>query len=423
MEIPTDTKTTKKEEDEAALLLKRLQSQFGDIDISNIVATEEPKDNGDDDAESEESSVVDPTPEELKAWQDAQFKLGKWARDAKKEKELSESELAAEALKKRRQEKIVKSSSVGSWEEVENPPDLQGQESAFFTTPEDVELVGAHPLLTKLASNDSDMLGGKWLRLYSSGIAGDGLSFHHLLSALRGYDGPTVTIIGTIPSEAHSLANNTSNKGGGILGIYTATPWKESGAQFYGTDDCFLFHMDETKEEVSVIRPKSALENTSKRTTNNQNYMYCNASSSGNSADATSSAVYGIGVGGTPSKPRLHLTETLEQCRALPFDGTFEDGQLLTPTENEDSLYYFDVDALEVWGVGGEGWQKNALQARNVEQERIEANLRKARTVDKTQLLDDFRSGLFVADSNTLFSHVEHTVGRLDDGGSNDCRP
>ena len=174
------------------------------------------------------------------------------------------------------------------------------------------------------------MLGGKWLRLYSSGIAGDGLSVYHLLSALRGYDGPTVTIIGTIPSEIHSLTSNTNattksvdklgGGGSGILGIYTATPWKDSGPQFYGTDDCFLFRMDKTKEEVHVICPNPPV--TSKRSI--RNYMYCNTSSSSSSSstsgghksqDGTSSsaaAVYGIGVGGTPSQPRLHSTETLE---------------------------------------------------------------------------------------------------------------
>ena len=105
--------------------------------------------------------MIDPTPEELKAWQDAQFKLGQWAREAKKEKEFTESELAAEALKKRRQEKnksslsfmkhntnnVEKKEESDSWEEVDNPPDLNGQESAFFTIKEDVGIIGPHPLL------------------------------------------------------------------------------------------------------------------------------------------------------------------------------------------------------------------------------------------------------------------------------------
>ena len=73
--------------------------------------------------------------------------------------------------------------------------------------------------------------------------------------------------------------------------------------------------------------------------------------------------------------------------------------------------------------------KKIALQARHVEQQRVEANLRKARTVDKSQLLDDFRSGFFNptasggGESNSLFGHVQHTAGRLDNSSSGDCRP
>jgi hypothetical protein len=378
--------------DEAALL-QRLQSQFGDMDITSLVQT----DGSVSDAESDESSVVEPTPEELLAWQEAQFKRGKSAAEIKKKMKLTESQLVAEARKQRRQQRQLEEQQE-DWEEVHPPPDLDGQESAFFTDIKNLELVGAHPLLSNLAATDPDVMGGKWLRLYSSIV--DGLSFPNLLETLRGYDGPTVMLVGTIPSVAHTLDNDITPSQGGTLGVYTANPWKES-SQFYGTDDCFLFRIDEDAT-IHVFHPSTDLKKG--------NYQYCQPSSGNiNKKGGTEGAVDGLAVGGILSQPRLHLTESLEQCRALPYKGTFEQGDLLP--NGGDSLYFFDVDVLEVWGVGGEGWQQVALQARAAEREKIAANMKRVRTVDKTQLLDDFRAGLL---GKALFGHAEHIVGRTD---------
>jgi hypothetical protein len=123
---------------------------------------------------------------------------------------------------------------------------------------------------------------------------------------------------------------------------------------------------------------------------------------------ATDGSVHGIGFGGTPSQPRLHLTESLEDCRAMSFCGKFESGDLLLGN-GEDSLYYFDVDCLEVWGVGGDEWIQESLEAQQKGQALSEANLMRARKVDKKQFLDDFRLG-----GTGHFDHMQHTSGRRD---------
>ena len=81
----------------------------------------------------------------------------------------------------------------------------------------------------------------------------------------------------------------------------------------------------------------------------------------------------------------------------------------------KDSLYYFDVDNLEVWGVGGEDWIKESLEAQQKERELAQANLMRARKVDKKQFVDDLRSGLLSGSHKAgMFGHLQHTSGRCD---------
>ena len=70
-------------------LLARLQAQFGDLDVTGFM-----QGNGNyvpDDDESE-SSLEEPTAEELQAWQEAQFATGKTRQDAKKIRDSSLTE-------------------------------------------------------------------------------------------------------------------------------------------------------------------------------------------------------------------------------------------------------------------------------------------------------------------------------------------
>lgn len=124
----------------------------------------------------------------------------------------------------------------------------------------------------------------------------------------------------------------------------------------------------------------------------------------------TDGLVHGLGVGGTSSQPRLHLTETLEDCRAMEYCRLFEGGDLLLG-QGKDSLNYFDVDCLEVWAVGGEEWIADSMAQRKAQQDVAEATLVKARKVDKQQFLRDFH---LLAAPSGLFGHVHHATDRCD---------
>ena len=115
-------------------------------------------------------------------------------------------------------------------------------------------------------------------------------------------------------------------------------------------------------------------------------------------------SVHGMGIGGTTSQPRLHLTESLEECRALSYDLLFDDCDLLSG-KCSHSLYYFDVDCIEIWGVGGEEWIADALQTQAKAKKMHAACLEMARRVDKRQLLDDLDNGLIFGNGDGLFGH------------------
>lgn len=393
-------------QDEAALLNK-LQSQFGDMDLTHLLNEEEKKE--DDGYGSDESSLKEPTQEELQAWQDSQFKKGQEELEVKKRLEMT-------PLQRRRE--LKKRYSVeddDEWEQVAALPDLEGQSSVFFPSSDEKgnEFLGAHPMLLQFAQGDPEVLGTKWLRL-SSSTEGDGLSFLNLLNTVKGYHGPTVILIGAVPSAARSISSGEKKRT--TLGFYSTSPWTES-TDFFGSSDCFLFAFDEEESEVKFFRPMDGKDK------NKKHYMYCHPSALNVTKRrskkmvqglATDGSVHGMGVGGTPSQPRLHLTETLEECRAMEFCQLFEAGDLLMGN-GVDSLYYFDVDCLEVWGVGGETWIQESLATRQKERDLSQANMRRARQVDKKPFLQDFRSGLVGSNKQPgLFDHMQHTTDRAD---------
>jgi TLD len=272
----------------------------------------------------------------------------------------------------------------------------------------------ASPLLFGLACFSSS-LSGLYFRLYTS--ASDGLSFNRLQNALLGYGGPTCIIIRAVADE-HDAADHYNE--GGIFGAVSASPWKES-KDFYGTSDCFLFQLSPI---TTVYRPTSVARSIgdSRKNTHNQNtaaatggkikssgpnYMYCNPHARSKGYDGQA---HGIGFGGTVDQPRLFLDETFEQCYAGSQDWTFENGALLPPSNNRRKQY-FQVDSLEVWGVGGTALVEKALDARQLVRDVRQEGIRRARKVDKAQFLDDFRSGLM--DSKAL-AHREQIDGRAE---------
>ena len=63
-------------ENTEADFLSRLQSQFGDMDLTNLLHDENGKKTNQSENDSQESSLVEPTQEELESWQNAQFEKG-----------------------------------------------------------------------------------------------------------------------------------------------------------------------------------------------------------------------------------------------------------------------------------------------------------------------------------------------------------
>ena len=184
-----------------------------------------------------------------------------------------------------------------------------------------------------------------------------------------------------------------------MFGAFTSTAWKET-KDFYGNSDCFLFRLEPS---VAVYRPRGA----------GFNYMYCNSESRSRGYDGLP---HGIGFGGTTEKPRLFIAESFDGCMASSGDLTFEAGALLPPPKVDNGIpqparKYFDIESLEVWGVGGDEVVAEALGARAQQREITAANIRKARKVDKAQFLDDFKSGLI---ESKAFQHREQMRGRAD---------
>lgn len=143
--------------------------------------------------------------------------------------------------------------------------------------------------------------------------------------------------------------------------------------------------------------------------------MYCNSHARSRGYDQQA---HGIGFGGTVDRPRLFLAESFDNCRAASQDLTFEKGALLdtkSPT--------FEIDNLEVWGIGGTEVVLEALGERSKERGIKSAAIQKARKVDKAAFLDDFKSGLI---ESKAFAHRGEIRGRdsacVDDEDLNNYR-
>jgi hypothetical protein len=212
----------------------------------------------------------------------------------------------------------------------------------------------------------------QFFRLYTS--ASDGLSFNRLQNSLLGYGGPTLLII-----QSEDC----------IFGAFTASSWKES-KEFYGNTDCFLFQVLPT---TRVYRP----------TGNDRNFMYCNSFARSRGYDQQA---HGIGFGGTIDLPRLFIAESFDNCQAIAQDMTFEKGALLSKKVGGPR---FEIDNLEVWGVGGDEVVQEALGARRKQRDIRDAAIRKARKVDKAAFLDDFKSGII---ESKAFAHRGQIQGR-----------
>ena len=181
---------------------------------------------------------------------------------------------------------------------------------------------------------------------------------------------------------------------GAVFGAFTGAPWKES-KDFYGTSDSFLYQLSPV---TAVYRPKAS---------GQPNYMYCNSHARSKGYDQQA---HGIGFGGTIDQPRLFLAETFDynDNYAGTQDVTYENGPFLPVTESGTYPKHFDVEALEVWGVGGDEVVQQALGAQSKARSIRDEGIRRAKKVDRAAFLDDLRSG--VIDSKA-FQHRQQIDG------------
>ncbi|KAJ0400238.1 hypothetical protein P43SY_006202 [Pythium insidiosum] len=149
-------------------------------------------------------------------------------------------------------------------------------------------------------------------RLYTN--AQDGLSFNRLCHHILGYGGPTLVVV--------------RSTDGDVFGLYGDTEWRET-SKFYGSNGCFLFRVE---PHLSVYRVSAS--------SANENYMYLNTKGV--------ALPRGLGMGGDTTAFRLFLNEDFdENCYTSAKCLSFEPGRLTTKNN-------FAVDALEVWGCGGD---------------------------------------------------------------------
>lgn len=147
--------------------------------------------------------------------------------------------------------------------------------------------------------------------------------------------------------------------------MFCDSEWKES-TRPYGGNGCFLFRLE---PEINVYRASGSSDG---------GVMYLNSKGY--------SLPRGIGMGGTTSKFRLFLSEDLDEgsyttTKCLAFEG----GRLST-REN------FTIEAMEVWGCGGEDDVLRQKAFRNDTAEMIN----RARKVDKAQFVgSDFDKEMF----------------------------
>ena len=259
--------------------------------------------------------------------------------------------------------------------------------------------------LFALSCTSLSLASGRWHRLFSS--EANGLSCNRLMHSILGFGGPTLILI-------------RAKYGLGTFGAYTHTAWSHESGSFYGKSDCFLFRLGPAS--LSIYRPtggnsagssigmeesgaKSATSNN--ETDETRNFQYFNPEARSKGYDGLA---HGIGFGGSPEQPRLYIDEVLDGSCARADDLTFENGPLLS--ESTASNGQFEVETIEVWGVGNSQQIEDALFARDGQRDDAAKRIRQAMKGAKGQFLEDFQSGLA---GSKMFQHRDQIRGR--DGG------
>ena len=256
--------------------------------------------------------------------------------------------------------------------------------------------------------------GGPWLqeprRLYSSDE--NGLAFTTFSESLLTFAGPTLVLIRTTRND--------------VLGFYTELKWRK-GPQWYtaaATDN------NNDSEEPNLapgssclfrLKPQWSVHNLQQKPAVDPNlpapppwarkkknvfHQYLHTPVSYHSHKGT---IEGLAMGGIAADtPRLHLTTSLEQCKAGVMDSTFGEGPLLADCRDDEQ--FFDVDSLEVWAIRSFDFAE-CLQAGQLHASIRESTRRHMAQVDRLQFVEDFASGVYL---NRSYQHRDWSRGRAD---------
>ena len=203
-----------------------------------------------------------------------------------------------------------------------------------------------------------------------------------------------------------------------VFGAYSTARWKESKepySQGFGGEAPFIFRSLPT---FAVMQQTSAGVGSDG---GSNGLQYLNTFARSRGYDSKS---YGLGFGKScgvrgrdPSADggRLFIREefvnNIARSGGGGGDSTFEKGSLVPKSWRGT----FDIIDLEVWAIGNRGTIEKGMTGRTGERHERDANVRKAKTVDKAAFLDDFKSGFM---DSKAFAHQEQVdYGRADANG------
>ena len=222
--------------------------------------------------------------------------------------------------------------------------------------------------------------------------------------SIVGYQGPTLIVI-RASSKSHPGKTAT-------FGAYTAAKWEKNKKGFFGSADCFLFQLEPT---LRVMKPLPKIG------TRGGHYMYFHSNTNvvSNNLAKKDELAEGFGFGGTLKNPRLFVERSLEECRVMNCDTSFEEGFLgFEPVDDPlsssfssltSSISTLHIDSLEIYAVGSMDTIRRGFQALNQYRDIADSTLRNARTVDKAAFMGDLRNGVI---ESKAFAHRGQVDGR-----------
>jgi len=215
--------------------------------------------------------------------------------------------------------------------------------------------------------------------LYST--AKSGTSFNRLAYSLRGYEAPTLILVKHV--EAADELRGKERKSH-VFGGFARAGWNDE-LKYNGDSENYIFSLIPHFKSFYAYRGQGGT-----------NYTYMNTK-----RIQGSKYKVGLGFGGDSYKNyRLWLDEELESGSYVsPDDLTYEKGFLIDP-----SITKFNIEHVEIWGLGDQNTLRGQQEWRQREMELIESQ----RKVDKKAFL---QSGF---DKEIFFGNTFKTSERAD---------